>query len=337
MIGCTVPAFTLQSSRGTYNASMNATPKIDRTVHNAANFNPEEYEVLDYLDNQPPKIQQFLPGFGAPATAYDFAKEKYEAARAAWELEMDSYFPDRRNHNPSIKKCTHCGNGTVRYIAAVKHRPTGQVIVFGDVCVERLQFANRNEFKAAQLRAKAAQGNANLALYTKRLRFLEAYPEFSAVVNNREELSKPVHANNSFAHDILDKLNKYGSLSEKQVAAFMSSIQRDNDYEVRRAERAAAEQARRATAQPAPDGRCQVEGEVTQIKGHESAFGIVPKMVVLLTTGAKVWLTVTSGQEVSVGDKVKFTATFTRSNTDQFFAFGKRPSKLEVASRAAVS
>jgi hypothetical protein len=42
-------------------------PVIDRRLHNEANFQPQDYTVMDYLDNHPPEWEQFCPPpmFGA--------------------------------------------------------------------------------------------------------------------------------------------------------------------------------------------------------------------------------------------------------------------------------
>lgn len=309
---------------------------IDRRQHSEANFNPEQYEVLEYLDNRPPSWANYAPDYRGTYTPEQWAsqlarcREDFETATARWNAEMDQYFPGRHGGNPDIHKCTHCGNTQVRYITAVKHRPTGHVVVFGDVCVERLRFANYNAFKAAQVRSRAATGHARLIVFQKREKFLSEHPELAALVNNQAELSHPDHANNSFLHDVISKLNKYGALSERQVAAVLRSAARDHEYAAQRAERQAQDAARRATATPAPEGRCQLEGEVACIKLRNEGPA---KMLVVLTNGAKVWLTAPSG--VYRNDRIRFQATLTRSADDPFFSFGKRPSNVKVLSSAA--
>ena len=72
---------------------------------------------------------------------------------------------------------------------------------------------------------------------------------------------------------------------------------------------------------------------MVSVKLHESQFGVAWKMVILLDSGSKVWLTVPNSvnEPQELRDKrVKVTATFTPSNDDPTFAFGKRPSKFEV-------
>lgn len=292
--------------------------------HDATNFKPEEYSVIDYLDNQRPRYM------GQSITGWQ-EEIKY------WEEQMARYFPGWRNANPNIHKCGHCGNTNVRYIVAVEHMPTGKNVVFGSDCVLRLNFANHSEFKAAQVRARAEQGNARLAVYAKRVAFLAANPELATVLAN---VDAPVHAKNSFAHDVVNKLNQYGELSPRQIECLIESLARDVEWENTRASRAAAEEARKATALPAPTGRVQVTGTVVMTKSYDSDYGVTLKMLVLLDTGAKVFCSVPSDLdccEVGTlkGKRVQFTATFTPDKNDALFAFGKRPAKATVLTDTA--
>ena len=92
-----------------------------------------------------------------------------------------------------------------------------------------------------------------------------------------------------------------------------------------RAMRKAAEAANPPTA-PAPEGRVGVEGEIIALKWVESDFGAVHKMTVRLASRAKVYCSVpTEIHSPRVGDTIRFKATFTRSDRDPFFAFGKVP------------
>jgi hypothetical protein len=65
------------------------------------------------------------------------------------------------------------------------------------------------------------------------------------------------------------------------------------------------------------------------MKTVETDFGVTEKMLMKLTTPAhvntKVWLTVPSNGDISVGDVITVKATFEVSRTDAHFAFGKRP------------
>lgn len=289
--------------------------------HSTANFNPADYEVLDYLDNQRPRY------CGQPI-------EMLQAEIAEWQRVVTEYFPTcacGTGHGPqlpehNIHKCRHCGSTNVRYIAVVRHIPTGTNVVFGDICVEHLNFPNRVAFKAAQVRARAAQGNANLVIYRKRLAFLEANQAVKEVIESNE-LEKPVHANNEFAKDILRKLNIYGELSPRQVECLLGSLQRDVEREERKARY--AEAARNAT--PIATGRQTVTGTVVSVRRPDEMTAFPSwKMLLVLDGGSKAWLSVPASLSDDarslVNKRVKLTATFKASPSDPVFFFGSRPS-----------
>ena len=269
------------------------------TVHNQTHFEPSDYVVEDYLDNRRP--------------VYDGGTvEEYRQEIEQWVLEMVRTFG--ADWPRKIHHCVHCGNGTVRWITAVRHTPTGDVVVFGSDCTDRLGFANRHAFKLAQLQARSEARKVRFTIYTKRTAFLGATP---AIAEALAQISDPIHAGNHFAHDVLYKLDRYGSLSDAQVNAVVASMARDRDY--------AAKKALEATEVkgPAPSGRTIVTGLVLSIKQQENNFGVVTKMLVKLDSNAKVYVTAPSG--IERGDTVTVRATWTPSHDDASFAFGSRP------------
>lgn len=298
---------------------------MNENIHSPANFNPGEYSVVDYLDNQRPR---YCPGEDIT---------EFRARIERWEAEIAHYFPNWKragqgHPDHDIHHCRHCGNGTVRYIAVVQHDPTKTLVVFGSECVEKLQFRNRDELKVAQLKAKAALGAARLKVYRIREEFLaqpDNAPLLDAITNRVWE--RPEHAKNEFVRDLVAKLNTYGTLSPSQVAWFFKSLKQDLD----RAERAKQEEIRKATAQPAPEGRLTIKGEIVSTRTQDSRFGIVHKMLVLLETGAKVWGTIPSSADTDIkGKRCSFTATFERSKDDPTFGFFSRPTKFSLLTPA---
>ena len=310
-------------------------------IHSTVNFNPADYEVDGYLDNKRPEY------FGQPIAAW-------KAEIEFWKQSIREYFPtcacvtdgnvaQLPEHN--IHKCVHCGQTNVRYICAVRHIPPGNYVVFGDVCVAHLGFANFQEFKAAQVRARAAQGNANLRAYRARLAFLDSHPDLKVLLalnpDNRSNwdaiLENPVHAQNYFIRDIVAKFNRYGTLSPRQIECLFQSIQRDVDNARRRAEQVTRQAELAAAGVEAPNGRASVEGKVIAVKAHESMYGTQWKFLVELRSGAKVWCSVPSSlmREVQApadlrGKELRFTATFTQKPEDHTFAFGSRPTGAEL-------
>lgn len=130
--------------------------------------------------------------------------------------------------------------------------------------------------------------------------------------------------------DIWHKVERYGDVSEKQVAFVESLVARLTTAEERLVEREAKAAAAQAAGVEVPTGRIVVEGEVVSTRWDTNNYGTVQKMLVQNAAGWKVWGSVPSSIEVDKGSRVRFTATVERSNDDALFGFFKRPNKAEV-------
>ena len=281
------------------------------TVHNPTHFDPSHYEVVDYLDNKRPAY------WGQDI-------ESFEADVKFWEADMERTFGvDWRK---KIRRCVHCGNGRVRWITATRHLPTDTVVVFGSDCTERLDFANKMAWKLAVLKSKAEAGHAKMKIWKKRVAFLEATPAFAAAI---ETAKADVHAKNTFVHDVIGKLNTYGSLSVRQVEAVLKSLARDVEMASKKATEAAEVKG------PAPTGRVTVTGEVLSTKTVDGFYGSTLKMLLKLDNGSRVWLTVPGKAVADKGNLLTVTATFEASKDDVSFAFGKRPTLVKEVAIAA--
>jgi hypothetical protein len=270
------------------------------TVHNPTNFNPADYTIVDYFDNKRP------PFYGDA--------EAHAQETQWWEQEATALLGS--DYRSKIFKCIHCGNGTVRWITIALHIPSNERVVFGCDCTERLGFANQQEFKLAQLKAKAEAGHARLKIWNAREAYVAAHPEIAAAI---EQAKQPAHANNSFVKDVLSKLNQWGSLSERQAAAVVTSLARDLEFAARKAAQATEVKG------PAPTGRVTVTGKVLSTKVQESQYGETLKMLLQLENNSRVWLTVPSKASAERGETLTVTATFQVSKDDPSFAFGSRP------------
>lgn len=145
------------------------------------------------------------------------------------------------------------------------------------------------------------------------------------------------------AIDIVSKLVKFGSISEKQWAylaklgGFLFGLNTEA-MQAHLTEKMAAKQAEQASASPAPKGRVQVTGEVASVKMKFTQFGDQLKMLVKSDDGFKVWSSVPASladAEVKAGDRIEFTVTLKPSDDDETFAFGSRPAKAQVLTPAA--
>ena len=278
------------------------------TVHNPTNFDPAQYDVLDYLDGKRPAY------FGQGI-------EAHEEEVKWWEADLARYFgADWKSKN--IRKCVHCGHNPLRWLTVVKHVLTGDTVVFGADCTKRLEFIDQKTFKLAQLQAKDAANKVRIKVWNQREAFLKANPVFAAAIADYT-------GTNSFVKDVVAKLGLYGSLSERQVAAVLSAIARD-------AQKAQAQAAEATEVKgDAPTGRVTVTGTVLATKLVESIYGATLKMLLKLENNSRVWLTVPSKATINRNDTVTITASFEVSKDDKSFSFGKRPSLVKVVPAAA--
>jgi len=230
------------------------------TVHNPTHFEPKNYEVCNYLDNQRPRYY----GQGTPA---------YEAEVKEWEGEMLATFgPDWKS---KVHACSHCGNTRVRWVTAVRHLPTDEMVVFGSDCTHRLGFADKFAFKLALLQNKAAAEKVRFKVWLKREKFVADHPTLAEALKT---VGDPVHAKNSFVHDVVSKLNYWGSLSDKQVNAVVASMARDVAY--------AAKVPEAEVKGDAPTGRVTVTQIVAPVRNRWLVKRRVTKVTAFSVSGA---------------------------------------------------
>ncbi|QBZ73239.1 hypothetical protein SEA_THERESITA_50 [Microbacterium phage Theresita] len=134
----------------------------------------------------------------------------------------------------------------------------------------------------------------------------------------------------TFLHSMADRFNsqdlvKWG-FSAKQIQAVRKVISdRANDATAK------------AELGPVEEGRRVIEGVVQSVKHYENQYGLTTKMLVITTTGHKVFGTVPGSlldgraSDDLIGQGVVFTATVEHSRDDETFGIFKRPSKATLA------
>jgi len=288
----------------------------DQNIHNQVDFDPADYEVLDYYDNARPRFWAPWPasftGSAAYEEAYEDARRHHEQEVEFWKQGLTEAFGS--DYQKKIHKCIHCGNTRVRWIAAVEHKPTGDVVVFGSSCVVRVGFVDKKAYDLARLKSRDAAEKVRLSASRARESYIEEHPEVEGYL---EAIHQPVHEGNVFAKDVLSKLNKYGTLSDRQLETVGESLSRDIGAAKRRTEEEAEVKG------PAPEGKTQVTGEVVALKIQDGVYGEVLKALIKLENNSKIWITAVDG--IDRGETVTVRADFTVSDTDPHFAFGKRP------------
>lgn len=215
---------------------------------------------------------------------------------------------------PGVGVCASCGT-VYRHGAVFLHEPTGELLAVGSDCANStfgfLTMADRIQAKVSKENAKKTKAEK---LAAEVATFLEA----------TEGLEEALNTNHQIVQDVKAKLEKFGSLSDAQVAMVLKIAKEA-------AERAATE----PTPVPVPEGRQVLKGTILTVKLQESFYGDTLKMLVQVPTeeGAfKVWGSVHSSllDEDLRGRLVQFTATVERSDKDEAFGFYKRPTKATL-------
>ncbi len=259
------------------------------TVHNPVNFNPADYEILDYWDNQPPQAV-----WGMPAEIYRQERDWFEKSRR--EL-----WPDLNDH-----RCQHCGQSNVRYVVAAEHKPSGKVICFGDICCKRLGFAGFDQFQSARIRSLAAAKAETYKKGLERELFISARPELKAALDRiQARLDAKDEGLSSFAIDLLAKFNQWGNLSDKQidwVLKLADEVRVDKIKEARKA------QAARSNHVGSIGERKEFTATVVFTKDFETDFGISTLTIMEDAEGNVLkWFGAGFGEEK--GATLKFKAT----------------------------
>jgi hypothetical protein len=321
-------------------------------IHRPAVIEPKDYEFIKF---------DYLPSSGDVLGDAEFLAA--ERARFRAHMEMTG---GRFSHHEHGGSCHICGAGAV-YTATFWHKPSNVYIHTGLECASKLECSGVEAFRrevkrgleatAGKRKAKATLEAAGmsgawdvyLATDKKWADYRVAYeewrkanpePEMVSVDGYYcEEVGAPKVVANSWAVntvlDIVGKLIRYGSISEKQMA-FVGKLV---DQIAREPEIAAARAAEAEAAMPVPvcDKRMTVKGTVLTVKAPEEGARFPSyKMLVRHADGWKVWGTVPSSvlDEIERGDEIEFVASVKVSDRDPKFGFASRPGKAKLIKAA---
>ena len=218
--------------------------------------------------------------------------------------------------------CYVCGAGAI-WTATFYHAATNAYIKTGLDCADKLGFGygDFNAFKRSvtnALEAVAGKRKAQAYLTDKGLsRCWDLYIAAGLGIGP----STPYEE--STIIDIVGKLVRYGSVSEKTENFLGILLGKIDNRAVAAAQRAAEHEA----AEVCPEGRGIITGEILSTRSEESQFGTVIKMLIRDDRGFKVWDSMPGGLDAKRGDRVCFSANVTRSDKDEKFGFYKRPTK----------
>ncbi|RLF30279.1 MAG: hypothetical protein DRN14_00035 [Thermoplasmata archaeon] len=267
-------------------------------IHCPKNIKPEEYMFIIAI-----------PGndYGDPFASMEIARRR---ASLHTFIRDGGHTFSQHEHGGT---CHICG-AWASHLAYFLHVPTGQIIKTGFDCASNLSMGDEQAFRKTRDLCAAARKRAQMLINARQL---------------TKEVGIPCMECARFGHPILadmwNRLNQYGTLTEKQIKFAKKLIEQVKNPEP-------AEEIQEPS-ESAPEGKVTVTGEVLAIKAKEGYFNeTVWKMMVRSEAGWRVWCTIPQAIscDVRVGDMIQFTATLTRSDRDKYFAFGKRPSRASI-------
>ena len=276
-------------------------------IHRPSVIDPSEYQFVSFHDHRP-----------EAAIAAIAEQEAFRAHRAR----TGGKFSDHDHGGV----CHICGNAHALTVARFHHIPSNTYIEVGETCAGKLWDGERASFDS--FRAKVAAGVEAAAGKAKAQRILTEAGIAAAWGVYQSDWANDGGSEEGIIRDIVGKLVRYGSISDKQVT-FLAKLLGQIEG---RAARAAEREAEAAAALPIPTfaGRATVEGLIVSRKLVNGFYGNAIKVVIKHVDGWKVYGTEPSSIEAKVGDRIRFDAAIEVSDDDPKFGFFKRPTKAEV-------
>jgi len=216
-------------------------------------------------------------------------------------------------------QCGHCG-ARIKFFALMVHHGVKEFIAVGEDCLDnRFDALSKAEFQ--ELREQGRLNRERATLQERIQKLLADYPELGNMVRYEDD---------SFISDINNRFLQTGILSDRQIEAVIKAMPKADERKAKQAVWAAEKIALEAAGVIAPEGRVEITGTIVSRKWHESDFGGSYKITIKSDEGWTVWMTEPSNVYPEVTDRIRVTATLTRSDSDKLFAFGKRPAKAVI-------
>jgi hypothetical protein len=181
-------------------------------------------------------------------------------------------------------------------------------------------------------------------LIEARERFID--PEVRAFAEAAVEWAAAIEPRSDFDHN-LQAVASSETIGERGygIAAYLP-VAYARELDKLAAKIAEAAKVEAGEIEPVPTGRVTIAGEVIGISERYSDYGVTIKLTVRDDRGFRVWVTCPRAidsvelpdggwRELARGDRVAFDATVEPSSDDEFFGFGKRPTKARVLEVAA--
>jgi hypothetical protein len=275
-----------------------------------------------------PSAEDFDPQAYSHVATFDLTDPETMEARTGTVGELVANGTKFANHQVQ-NHCGHCGV-SIKYAALLIHGESNEMIWVGETCLDGRFSNTKAQFKRLRAAAKVRrEHNERLRTFAENLAEAVAFDARLAVLDDYEAAD----AVSSFLADIRGRLFRF-PLSPRQLTAAVDVIEKE-------AERRARIEAERESSIAAPEGKQEISGIIRTIKVDDNpytAYGMIVKMVVRDDRGFSVWVSVPANIKDSVdrffdlkGRRVTFTATITRSDDDETFCFGKRPTKAALS------
>ena len=265
-------------------------------IHRPAQINPADYEYVasDYIG----------PGQGDLGLA--------------WERETFANHMRKTGGRYSSHEhggtCHICGAGAL-YIAKFHHAETNSYIVTGFDCADKMEMGNPLLFRSFKKRVKAGMAKAKaealvIAGKNKAQGVLADMGMSEAWAIYQQGWLDEKYEENTI-RDIVNKLVRYGSISQAQVGLIQKLLVQIGEREVRKAERIAANAASNYVGEIGK--RIELDLVVEFVKHFDSAFGMMT-LTTMKDVDGNVFVHKGSGMGLSKGDAVSIKATIKAHN-----------------------
>lgn len=286
-------------------------------IHSPKNINPKEYTFVGLRYVGPSNVGQEL--------ASDYVNPLKSHFQKTGGKMSD------HNHKGS---CHVCG-ANAHYLAVYYHADTNTYIQTGFDCATKMDMQKESVFQ--KFTKDVAQAREWVAGKTKAIEFLKE-KGLEECWNIYSLESTPNFFEEFTITDIVAKLIRYGSISEKQESFLRKLLKQISQRAVKLEKRKEEWEA----AAPCPEGRITVVGKVLTVKFKDTGFGMTRKILVQSEEGFKVWGSAPSSVKVpailgddepvsiQVGDRISFSAKVFPSKDDVKFGFYSRPTRAEI-------
>lgn len=232
------------------------------------------------------------------------------------DIEWEQFYPElEKEHGKTFNaldaqgKC-QCCNRRISWICHGVYKPTNTPFVMGRQCAKSMQAAGYDKVSMNQKRMAD-----KVKRKRKALKFIEGLSE-----SDREILEWMKTAKNRIAKDMSAKLERFGSLSEKQIA-FAHKLR----------EQETAREQELQNANPIIEGRQVIVGEIVSVKCRDDGYNQSWKATIKDEQGNLFWGTLPSAIKTECkGERIELTGTVRPSDNDPHFGFYSRPSKAKL-------